>query len=297
MSKPLHFWSLTVGNNHGPLPSPARMDVILAEFFSQWVYQGEYGDKEKKPHYQCRVIIDEKQMKQTLIHCLAMRGIARDDVTFQPESNKSIEQGGLSFYVMDDQKDVWLPVRCDPSYQVPRKSDWIPDMCKHIVEDPRPWFTSVITKLKGPPHHRFIIWICTLAGLGGVGKSLFNCYLHVTGLGKSIGQGTPIQLQERVIAIGEYKGYTLDLPKTMATENKIGDYINSIEIIKNGFIATAMHGKPKELVMNQRPHIVVFSNRLPPYEQMTEGRFDVYTIDPKKDPSHQTLDHYVPDQD
>ena len=289
MSKPLHCWSLTVAENFKPLCSPERMDEICTEFFTSWCYQGELGDKNLKRHYQCRVISDDKLRKETLLHCLNMRGFDVRDVTFLPESNKSIAQGGLSFYVMDDSKQRFLEMRADPTFTPHRKPDWVPDMCKDVVDNPRPWTTTLIEMLEQPPSHRQVIWICTLGGHGGVQKSLVTAYLDATGRACSIGQGTPIQLQEGVIYAGEHRAYTLDIPKTMAKDNKIDDYINAVEIIKNGLVITAMHGKRKKLQMNIRPHVVVFSNRLPPYESMTEGRFDVYTIDPTADPSHQVL--------
>lgn len=290
--KPLAYWSITVGCNKHDLLPPDKFDAVLEEFFHQWCYQGEYGDKNKKKHYQVRGICAEKQMKATLLHCFVMRGIARDDVTFLPESNKSIEQGGLAFYVMDSTKDVWLPCRRDPTYQVPRAKDWIPSMCKEIVENPRPWQRTLMNMITQPPDHRKIIWICTLDGLGGVGKSLFTTYLEASRKACYLGAGTPIQLQEAVISDGEWPAYTLDLPKQFAKDNAIGDYINALEIIKNGFIKTGMHGKRKKLMMDQRPHVIVFSNRTPPFQMMTEGRFIVFVIDPRKPAMFQTLQEW-----
>ena len=292
MSKPLKFWSLTISNNHHTLLSPEEMDNVFVEFSKQWCYQGEYGDQLHKPHYQCRLILEDPQMKATMIHCLSMRGIPANDVTFLPESNKSIEQGGLAFYVMDSTKDVWLPPRCDPSYKPPRPPNWIPKMCQHLPD--RPWQSQMITLLNSPPDHRKIIWIATI-GKGGVAKSLFTTYCHVTGLAKFVGDGTPLNLKLGVIAMGEHKGYAFDLPKTFAADNKIGDYINAIETIKNGFILVTMHGKTQELIMEERPHVVVYCNRMPPYQTMTDGRFDAYTINPDRPISEQYLEPVRPD--
>lgn len=294
--KPLKFWSVTVGDNHHTLLDPPAFDAILDEFFHQWCYQGELGDKNKKKHYQCRLICAEPTMKATMLHCFKMRGIALQDVTVLPESNKSIEQGGLAFYVMDSTKDVWLPTRADASYSRPRPKDWIPSMCQCIQERPRPWMRTLTSILDGLADHRKIVWICTLFGLGGVGKSLFVAWLEATRKACYLGAGTPIQLQEAVISDGEWPAYTLDLPKQFAKDNSIGDYINVVEIIKNGFIKTGMHGKRKKLMMDKRPHVVLFCNRLPPWSMMTEGRFDVYTINPRKPEMFQTLDVWEGEQ-
>ena len=294
MTKPLHFWSLTVANNHKPLLNADDFDSVCTQFGKQWCYQGEYGSNKQKPHYQVRIIVDPPQTKATLLHCFSMRGMDINDITFKPESNKSIEQGGLSFYVMDSTKDVWLPMRCDPSYKLPKSPNWVPSMCQIIVDTPRPWQVKVLEMLQGEPHHRQIIWICTLNGLGGVQKSLFTTYLEAIGKALYVGDGTPIQLKEAVISEGEQSAYTMDLPKTFAADNRIGDYINVIETIKNGFLKTAMHGKRKRLMMDKRPHVLVFSNRTPPYDAMTEGRFMTFTINPNKPAMFQTLDPYVP---
>lgn len=294
MTKPLVFWSLTVGNNHHQLFDPPTFDEILDEFFKQWCYQGELGTTNRKAHYQVRCILDTPQTKATMLHCLHMRGIPLEDLTFSPESNKSIEQGGLAFYVMDSTKDVWLPMRCDSSFQPPRARDWIPEQCWHIRDTPRPWMTTLTDIIRGPPDHRAILWICTLEGKGGVAKSGFNTYVEASGMGKYLGAGTPLQIQEACISDGEHRCYTLDLPKTFASDNKLGDYVNALEIVKNGFIKTGMHGKRKRLMMNIRPHEIVFCNILPPFHLMTDGRFIVYTIDPGKPPEAQTLDRWAP---
>lgn len=292
MSKPLRFWSLTIGCNFKPLLEPEAMDAVFDEFFDKWCYQGERGTERGKLHYQARVIADTPVMKASLLHILEMRGIDQRDATFLAESNKSIEQGGLAFYVMDSTKDVFLPVRADKSFTRKRPRDWIPAMCQSIVDDPRPWMTSVLTKLEAFPHHRAIIWICTLEGKGGVGKSLFNTYLEASGKATYLGVGTPTQILEAVCSEGEQRAYTLDLPFTGDSNIKMGDYISAIETVKNGFIKTAMHGKRKSLIMDNRPHVIVFSNKLPPYQSMTEGRFHAYTINPDKPSNEQTLDEY-----
>lgn len=291
MSKPLSYWSVTIGNNFHELVEPNRLKEIFTEFFDQFVFQGEYGDKNKKPHFQCRVKKEDKISKASLLQLFSCRGIPVNDVTALPESNNSIQQGGLTFYCMDDQKDIWCkPIRDGPEM---RPKGWIPAQCQSIVDNPRPWMTSLMEKIDSFPDHRKIIWICTLDGKGGVGKSLFNTWLEASQKGIYLGSGTPTQILEATIAEGEHRCFTLDLPKSGDTNIKLTDYINVIETVKNGFIKTAMHGKRKKLIMNNRPHVIVFSNILPVYKAMTEGRIECYTINPDKDPDKQTLDPYA----
>lgn len=289
-TKPLHFWSITVAENFLPLHDVELMDKIMTEFFKHWCYQGELGTKLGKRHYQARGILGEPQRKATLISIFECRGFDKRDITFLPESNKSIQQGGLAFYVMDDTKPRFSEMRCDPSYKIPRGPDWIPNQCRCLLDGTRPWAKSLIDIIDGPPSHRSIIWICTLGGFGGVQKSLLVLYLEAINKAIWIGDGTPTQIKEAVISEGEQLAYLVDMPKTFAHDNRMSDYINAIETIKNGFIKTAMNGKRKKLMMNNRPHVIVFANRLPDFSSMTHGRFDCYTIDPQKPETEQTLD-------
>ena len=100
--KPLKFWSITLRHNYTERPTPSRVKKVLAEFFAQWMFQLEKGQNESKEHYQCRGIVSEGQMTETLFSIFECRGYDRRDVIFLPESNNSISQGGLSFYVMKD---------------------------------------------------------------------------------------------------------------------------------------------------------------------------------------------------
>lgn len=287
--KDLIFWSVTLGEHFNPLPSVDRMKTILDEFCKQWMFQEELGAQLGGRHYQIRIILPKAESKATLLSIFGCRIKDIKDITFLPESNKSIEQGGLAFYVMKDDTRVAGPWS-DPSYSTPRSRDWVPDMCKDIVDNPRPWMTTLNGIIEGPPSHRSILWICTLDGLGGVGKSLWNTWFEASGLGCWVGDGTPVQIKEAVCLEGERRAYSCDMPKTFAHDNRIGDYINTIETIKNGFIKTSMHGKRKKLVMNMRPHFIVFANTLPPYHMLTDGRIVCYTIDPKLPKEMQSLD-------
>lgn len=292
--KPLCCYSITVAENHLPLPEPETFDNALDEFFKQWVYQGELGESRKKRHYQVRAIVEDACYKQTLLQVMTMRGMDRRDITILPESNRSIQQGGLAFYVMDSTKPRFLEPRSDPSYKPKRPRYFCPLQCEYHRDNPRPWMKSQLEILNSAPPHRAITWICTLEGLGGVAKSNWNTYLQSMGWCHYVGDGTPINLKQNVIKAGERRAYSFDLPKTFDRASPLSDYINAIEVIKNGHVCATMHGKPEMLIMDVRPHIFVYANCIPPFSSMTQGRFNVYTIDPIKPHEEQTLDTYVP---
>lgn len=293
-TKPLSCWSITVAENYSPLPEPQIFDATLDEFYRQWAYQGERGANKKKRHYQCRALSKDPQYGATLVQVMSMRGIDVRDITILVESNKSIAQGGLSFYVMDNSKDVFLSPRTDPTYMTSRPRYFVPEQCQHIVDTPRPWMISLLDIIEGPPDHRAIHWVCTLDGLGGVSKSGMNTYLHATGKAYYLGDGTPLNLKQNACIAGERRCFTLDLPKTFDTKSPLDDYINALETVKNGFIMVTMHGKPRTVIFDVRPHEIVFANRFPNMESMTQGRFILWTIDASKPPEEQTLDRYTP---
>lgn len=291
--KALHYWSVTLSFNFTEFKQHSEIECIMEEFSEDWAFQLEKGHNEGKLHYQCRMILNTPQYTATMVSIFGERGFDPRDVTFLPETNKSIQQGGLAFYVMKLDTRVEGPWY-DSSFTLPRPKDWIPRQCRDVVDNPRPWITSVLAMIEAPPSHRTITWIMTLDGKGGVQKSLFNTYLEASGKARYLGSGTTNQLLEGCIMDGEARCYTLDFPKHFASDNQIGDYITAIEHVKNGFIKTAFHGKRKLMIMEDRPHVIVFSNRSPPYAYMTEGRFDCYSINPDESPEFQTLNKWYP---
>lgn len=118
--KPLLCWSITLAQNHKPLPPAERVQATLEEFFQCWTFQKEEGKKAGKEHYQVRGKFREAQMTETVLHLFEMRGFDRRDVSIQPESNNSIQQGGLSFYVMKDETRIAGPWH-DSAYRPVKK--------------------------------------------------------------------------------------------------------------------------------------------------------------------------------
>jgi hypothetical protein len=202
-----------------------------------------------------------------------------------PESNNSIQQGGLAFYVMKDKGRIAGPWH-DSTFVMPRQQGWIPEQCKWIEGGnpqypPLPWFKNIGNIIESTPSFRLIYWIFTLEH-GDVAKSNWCTYAkmkwkHV----KSIGHGTPSQIKDAVSKLPDiYTTFLLDIPKSHDSNIKLSDYINVIETIKNGDVQGNMHGVEKENVMNHRPHVFVFSNMRAPRDAMTKKRFIEVEISP-----------------
>ena len=69
------------------------------------------------------MILPEKQLGNTMLEVLSRRGFDVRDIELQPESNNSIQQGGLSFYVMKDDTRVEGPW-CDASFKVTKRKTY-----------------------------------------------------------------------------------------------------------------------------------------------------------------------------
>lgn len=119
------------------------------------------------------------------------------DVTVAPKSNNSIQQGGLSLYVMKDETKVEGPWG-DPSY-VP-KENVVYNMrdlkCMDIALE---WQQQVIKMLREYPDDRSINWVHQPEGNAGKSK-LMKWVTCTSGLSMArIGLGSVTQIKTSVI--------------------------------------------------------------------------------------------------
>lgn len=273
--KPLKFWSLTVACNHAPLPTVARMKEILTEFAKQWCFQQEQGLHAGKHHYQVRLILEEPQMTETLLTVFECRSMDRKDLTFAPESNKSLEQGGLSFYVMKDESKVDGPWY-DPTYSPKRKHVYEGKDLEQIKTARYPFQQYIISMLEEEPDDRTMVWWYNRSGCGG--KSKLMKYLRVTTNSCArIGLGSATQVKTSVIEKGAYRTYMVDLPRVRGSDERQQELFSALEEIKNGWVESPMYGKHSELLM-EPPHIHIFSNELPNLSYASMDRWRIYEI-------------------
>ena len=122
--KAIGCWALTVSCNHSTLPTPEEMKATLDELTDQWCFQLEKGETHGKLHYQCRVLMKKEGRKPqygaTMLQMFTCRKPYEEkDLSFQIESNNSVQQGALAFYVMKDesrQAGPWY----DSTYKLPK---------------------------------------------------------------------------------------------------------------------------------------------------------------------------------
>lgn len=273
--KALACWSLTVACNHAELPSVDRMKSILSEFATQWIFQSELGEQKGKPHYQGRLKLTEPQYKASLLAIFGCRFEDMKDVTFLPESNNSIAQGGLAFYCMKDLTREGGPWT-DPTYTPKRISLYnFEDL--ECMAVPRPFQSTILDMVAQPPDDRTIHWI--YEETGNVGKSKFLKYLRSRpefDMAR-IPMGTATQIKTSTIAKGPHKIYCVDLPRVRGSLETQHDLFSALEEVKNGWVESAMYGKNQELIMLP-PHVFIFSNDLPKLSLTSADRWRIWTI-------------------
>lgn len=274
--KMLKFWSLTVSQNFSVLPTIERMTEILIEFSLNWMFQLEKGTDLGKLHYQIRMILSEAQYKSTLLAVFKCRLPNIEDVKFCAESNNSISQGGLSFYVMKDETRVDGPWY-DPSYQICKKVAYLGNDLK-CMENPLAFQQRCIDMMSVEPDDRTINWICQEAG--NAGKSKLMKFLRCNSKFDMvrIPLGTATQIKTNVIASGVHKIYVVDLSKVRGSHETQADLFSSIEEVKNGWVISAMYGKCGELLM-EPPHVFIFSNEMPNLTLCSLDRWKLWRVE------------------
>jgi len=127
-----------------------------------------------------------------------------------------------------------------------------------------------------PSDSRAIHWIADT--IGNSGKSTFLKWLHCRFQHNTkISFGSSAQIRTAVIEKGPKRMYFVDIPRTLGSDDNMCSIYNILEDISNGYIETAMHGNPRELVMDP-PHLVVFSNMYPQIESLSYDRWKIYKI-------------------
>lgn len=279
--KPLGMWSLTIRDNYVPLPGIPRMKDVFSEFARSWVFQKECGHNAHKDHYQARLILEDKQTTETMLTVFECRGFDRRDLTFRPESNNSVQQGGLSFYVMKDDTRVDGPWY-DPSFKQPKKRKVYEGRdLQCVIDHPRDFQAEIIRRITAPPDTRCIDWVWNQSGCAG--KSVLMKYLVFKEFDVCrVPLGSATQIKTSVVEKANQNGggsrtYMVDLPRVRGNDERANELFSAIEEIKTGWVETAMYGKPQSLFM-EPPHVWVFSNELPHPGLASADRWRIHTV-------------------
>lgn len=274
--KPIGCWAITISCNHSDLPTPEEMKATFNELATHWCFQLERGSNAGKLHYQCRVIMEPKQYGATMLTILSARKpYEAKDIDLKPESNASVAQGGLAFYVLKDETREDGPWY-DPSYKKPKPAPVYEGKDLAVMKKPFCFQATIINMVKADPDDRTIHWIYNKKGCAG--KSKLMKYLRFKDYDFArVPLGTATQIKTCVIAKGAKAIYMVDLPRVRGNDERITEVFSALEEIKNGWVVGAMFGKDDELLM-EPPHVFIFSNEVPNMAIASPDRWKIYTL-------------------
>lgn len=137
-----------------------------------------------------------------------------------------------------------------------------------IVENPYEWQKEILSKMEGPISHRDIVWVYD--AVGNSGKTMLCKYIVLKNQGTSnlayyLGYGKAWDVKYALSKIKEEFPRLLifDFTRTKPVLFEMSEIYSVIEEIKNGiYLSTKFESS---MVVTRIPHVIVFSNELPPY--------------------------------
>ncbi len=276
----LLYWAFTLNSTSTVsgegLPDHETVKTFCEEraYIKEFVFQKERATRD---HYQGRLHLNEKKSKAIILQDLSNAGFAANVIqnwTFSAISNNGKAAAALDFYCTKIDTRVAGPWY-DAGFKPPKKRKTYEGKDLVCMEEPLDWQTTVIDWVKGVANDRDIRWIWNKAG--NAGKSKLIKYLCFKDLAVKVPLGTATQLKTAVCDRGESSAFLVDLPRVSGNQESQRDLFSALEDIKNGFVETAMYGKPRSLFM-EPPHVVIFSNDLPDLRFASADRWKVYEL-------------------
>jgi hypothetical protein len=135
------------------------------------------------------------------------------------------------------------------------------------------WQRRLYEYIKGEPDDRTIYWCWS--NNGGVGKSQFCKYLAYHDNAVICGKGAYGDIVNIIFNanMDESNLVVFDLPRNNG--NKIS--YSALESIKNGLVCNTKYETGNKIF--NAPHIIVFANKEPELDKMSEDRFIVICLD------------------
>jgi len=250
-------------------------------YIEQYVFQLEEGAGGRR-HYQGSLRCDVKKAKGTLLADFRRAGLNCKQLTFLPLSNNGRAAQAADFYCTKVDTRIAGPW-ADASWRPPKKKSKYECKDLEMMEHPLLWQKAVLDWIEGPSDDRTVRWIYNPAG--NAGKSKLQKWLCYNQKATRVPLGNATQLKTAVCDIGQSAVYLLDMPRVTGSTEAIRDLFSALEEIKNGWVASAMYGKPRELFM-EPPHVIIFSNSLPDLKLASADRWKVYYLEDKDDFLH-----------
>lgn len=244
-------------------------DLLLVKC-ERYVYQVERG-AQGTFHFQGHASLKVKERVSTLVHGFTL---AFKHTSFNISACH--DENALKQYCMKDDTRFAGPWADKPIY---RGAD-----LPHVTQL-YDWQRSVVVEIKQSPDSRTINWVYDPDGNNGktmLAKFLFYHYKYPT-----FQFADAKDLMNLISKFIGKKAYFFDLTRTKPASYSSRDIYSCLEQIKNGMVQNVKYQTSIDLM--DPPHLWVFSNQLPKFENLTADRWKVWTISSKK------LEKWVPD--
>lgn len=269
--------------------SKEELEKILQHFCKSYVFQLE---RETRTHWQGCFITNCRKRQSTVLKEFKeqlvkiepiysaivtnltvdrMLGSEEEAVAYCTKTDSRIDAPVYFGYLMPytasdlkifDDEDTWYP--------------WQKKLARILFSTPLMEKNIKINKA----NDRSLIWIYDSLGCSGKSKFVKHVCYNIPDTACKLAFGSSAQLRSACISAGAKELYFIDLPRTLGRDDNINDIISTSEDIKNGFLVTSMYGLHKQLIF-EPPHVVIFSNTLPPQDSMSADRWFVYSMEDK----------------
>lgn len=274
-------WVFTVNaNNKGDLPS----DEVLMDFFihlcAKWGYQKE---KVTREHIQGWMVTKIRKRKSTVLNEFSnwleyqSNEYSRDMITIN-QMMGTVEQNEL--YCQKTEGAIGPYHTSEVIYS--GKDISVLD----LLTNRYPWQDAVYNiifddhGLYKEPDDRSVYYITDPKG--GNGKSLLVKWICVNNHKcVKLSFGSTQQLRSSIVGLGPRKCYFIDIPRTIGDEDSLKSVFSVIEELKLGFVSSNLYGQHAQLVQDP-PHIIVFSNSKCPEKLLSADRWREYFISADK---------------
>jgi len=254
-------WTKTSDMDYDTFTDSDNLIEVCKLYADKWCFQLEKTIREDGSdnlHYQGYMKLKEKQRPKTFAIKLNDEFLG---INFQACSAAGKE--ALNKYCMKSDTRVAGPWCDHPVY-----------MGADLPTTLAPWQTNVVNMIARQPHPRRIYWMYD--PVGSCGKSIFAKYMAFHHGVLKLTFANAESLLYTVATNPPNRTYFFDLCRTRGQQSSMGDIFQAIESVKDGhFISSKYESKS---VMFDRPHVFVFSNKLPKLCSMSADRWVVYEV-------------------
>lgn len=224
----------------------------------KFIFQQEKCPKTGSLHWQCYVNLKKKQRASTLIKSLNAAGLSGATVLAASDKGKT----ALAQYCMKEESRVDGPWADHPIYRGQ-------DLPKTL----RPWQQEICNMVKTEPHPRSIHWYYD--AVGGAGKTVLAKYMYYHHKVLTLTVGKASDLLNLVSKMPGLPMYIFDISRTVPT-GSMNELYHAIESVKNGYLVNTKY--ETNVLIFERPHVVVFSNMLPKMSALSGDRWEIHDM-------------------